>query len=197
MQLSSARSSLFLAFEHVNEQLRQRALGTFTKIRLVMVEKHEALQEALHDRENRLLKLLADSSDAIVVIDGQHRLLDANSRALALLGISRTNIEQFTIDAFLSSNNISHFERSGPPFFRGRECCGECQIRRLDGSRRKTKFSFQANFVPGRHVCRFRCVTFEKAEVEAQVDRVIAKIIAVHEQVLCEILDQPTTGRPN
>lgn len=186
MQLSSVRSSLFLAFEHVSEQLRQRVLGTFTKFRSLVVKKHEALQEALHDREDRLQKLLETSSDAIVVINGQHRLLEVNSRALALLGISRKNIEKFTIDAFLPSNNISNFERSGPPFFRGRECCGECQIRRLDGSPRKTAFSFQANFVPGWHVCRFRCVTFETSEVEARTGRLITTFIAAH---------QPTTGR--
>ena len=161
MQLSNVRSSLFLAFEDVGEQLRQR-LGAFTKIRFALVKKQRALREALCKRQNRLLKLLASSFDAIVVIDGEHCILDANQRALILLGISRTNIDKFTIDAFLPDSHISHFIRSGAPFFRGRERCSECQIKRLDGGLRETKFSFQANFIPGRHLCIFRDVAFDK-----------------------------------
>jgi PAS domain S-box-containing protein len=176
MQFSSVRCSVFLAFEELAERLRQRLLTTIAKLRFVIIEKHRALQEALCERENRLLKLLATSFDAIVVIDGEHSILDANQRALTLLGISRTNIDKFTIDAFLPDDRVSHFIRSGPLYLRGRERGGECQIKRLDGGWRDTEFAFQANFIPGRHLCRFRDVAFDKTRVETRADGQMAKI---------------------
>ena len=176
MQFYSVRCSLFLAFEELAERLRQRLLITIAKVRFVVIEKHRALQEALYERENRLLKLLATSFDAIVVIDGDHSILDANQRALTLLGISRKNIDKFTIDAFLPDDRVSNFLRSGPPYLRGRERGGECQIKRLDGGWRVTEFSFQANVIPGRHLCRFRDVVLGKTKVEARTTEQMARI---------------------
>jgi len=175
MQLSSVGSTLFLAFEDVGKQLRQRLDG-LAKIRFAVEEKHRALQEALCERENRLLNLLGTSSDAIVVIDDGRSILDANQRALTLLGISRKNIDKFTMNAFLPDTHISQFIRSGPPFLRGRERRGECQIKRLDGGRRETEFSFQANFIPGRHLCRFREIGVDEPKVETPIAEQIANI---------------------
>jgi PAS domain-containing protein len=125
-------------------------------------KEHEKLQDALRYRENLLAKLLDDSSEAIVVTDDTHRLLAANLPALDLFGISKTNLKRFTIDAFLPYSSISSFERHGLPFIRGMERHGECMIRRLNGDVRLVEFSFQANFVPGRHLSKFHDVTLPK-----------------------------------
>lgn len=119
-------------------------------------QEHRRLLNALLERENHLTNLLADSLVAIVVMNDSHSFLAANQVALTLFGISDKNIGNFTIDAFLPWNQIPWFERSGPPLIRGRERWGECQIRRLDGSSKKVEFTFQANFVPGRHLSKFR-----------------------------------------
>jgi len=117
---------------------------------------HLRLQEALKERESRLAKLLSDSPEPVVVTDDAHRVVDANPAGLALFGVSKANIGQFTIDAFLTSNQTHFFERVGPPFIKGTTRLGECQIRRLDGKLQIVNFSFQPNFILGRHVSRFQ-----------------------------------------
>jgi PAS domain-containing protein len=117
---------------------------------------HRRLQEAVQERENRLTKLLADSSEPMIVTDNAHRVLDANSAGLALLGVSRANFRKFTIDAFLPSGQTHFFERSGPPLTRGSTRLGECEITRLDGKSQEMSFVFQPNFVLGRHLAKFQ-----------------------------------------
>jgi nitrogen-specific signal transduction histidine kinase len=123
------------------------------------MKEHRRWQEVLLERRGRVGHLLADSLEAVVVTNDKRRLLAANAPALALLGVSPKNLERFTIDAFLAAGELLQFERNGPFFLRGRERRGECEIRRLDGSRRVVEFTFQANFVPRRHLSRFRDVT--------------------------------------
>lgn len=124
-----------------------------------VAEKRQRIQEALGERENDLRKLLASSPDAIVVTKGDHRFVAANSRALDLFGISETNMRNFTMDAFLPDSQILHFDANGPPFLKRDEGHGKCTIRRLDGSVRFAEYIFVANFVPLRHLSRFRDVT--------------------------------------
>ena len=116
---------------------------------------HWQLQEGLRQKEDCLLRLLADSSAPMVVTDDTHRLLAANPAALTLFGISQKNLRKFTIDAFLSRDQVPCFERPGPRF-RRMERLGECQIRPLNGKPKVVEFSFQANFLLGRHVSKFR-----------------------------------------
>ena len=142
------------------------------------VKKHQELHEAVRERENRLVGLLTSSFDAIVLTNDEHRILAANPPALALFGISQKNIGKFTIDAFLPIERIRDFERSGPPFLRGKERGGECQIRRLDGRQRVAEFSFQANFVPGRHLVKFHDVTPAKAPADQRIDSGLSEILA-------------------
>jgi len=106
------------------------------------------------EREHYLWGLLKDSSEPIVVTDDEHRLLAANPPALTLFGISETNLNNFSIDAFLRPDQVRCFEREGPPFKRV-ERLGECQIRPLNGKPKVVAFSFQENFLLGRHLSKF------------------------------------------
>ena len=106
-------------------------------------------------RENDLQQLLSSSQDAVVVTSVDHRFVAANPRALSLFGISERNMKMFTIDAFLSRRQIPLFDEIGASFTSGKERCGECKIRRLDGSSGVAEYIFVANYVPFLHVCRF------------------------------------------
>ena len=106
-------------------------------------------------RENDLQQLLSSSQDAVVVTSVDHRFVAANPRALSLFGISERNMKMFTIDAFLSRRQIPLFDEIGASFTSGKERCGECEIRRLDGSSGVAEYIFVANYVPFLHVCRF------------------------------------------
>jgi len=109
------------------------------------------------ERENHLLRLLKDSPEPIVVTDDEHRLLAANRAALTLFGISQTNLKNFSIDAFLRPDQVHCFQREGSPSRRA-ERLGECQIRPLNGKPKVVAFSFQENFLLGRHLSRFHDV---------------------------------------
>jgi PAS domain S-box-containing protein len=122
---------------------------------------HWRLQETLREKEHHLAQLLADSAEPTIVTDDSHRVLAANPAALALFGVSMANIRKFTIDAFLPYSQVHCFERTGPPFVRGTEKLGECVIRRLDGRSKVVEYTFQANFVLGRHLSRFRDSSFQ------------------------------------
>jgi len=134
----------------------QLAHRTVTELAYRVKRGHWRLQEAFREQENNLTKLLADSIDPIVVTDDSHRVLAANPAALDLLGVSRANICKFTIDAFLPHDQVHCFERAGPPFIKCTEKLGECIIIRLDGRSKVMEYTFQANFVLGRHLSKFR-----------------------------------------
>jgi PAS domain S-box-containing protein len=177
MHISKVRSQLSLAFEYANVNL-QRMQDAIARFRRMAAKKHQELHEAVRERENRLMGLLTSSFDAIVLTNDEHCILAANPAALTLFGISEKNIGKFTIDAFLPIERIRDFERSGPPFLRGKERGGECQIRRLDGRQRLAEFSFQANFVPGRHLVKFHDITPSKAPADQRIDSGLSEILA-------------------
>jgi len=158
---TKVRSGLDTTFEYVNACLglaREKMVKFGSRAR----KERERLQEMLREREDLLAKLLADPSEAIVLTDDFHRLLIANQAALALFGVSKKNINRFTIDAFLPYSQILHFQQKGFPFIRGTVRRGKCEIRRLDGSLRIVEFSFQAHFALGRHLAKFRDVTSQR-----------------------------------
>src|SRR5580704_6017347 len=161
MQITRFTSGLFIALEQMTAYLH-RAQNTLTRLGRSFAEKPQRIQEELRERENALRKLLANSPDAIVVTNGDHRFVAANPNALDLFGISRTNMKKFTIDAFLRNGHILDFDAGGPPFLRRKERHGKCEIRRMDGSLRVAEYSFVANFVPLRHFYRFHNLTSQR-----------------------------------
>jgi PAS domain-containing protein len=152
-KITKSRSQLFAAWEKLKVYLRQ-SLHALAGLGRKVVEKPRRLQKALRTKENNLRKLLANSLDPIVVMDVGRRLVAANPKALDLFGVSETNLKKFTIDAFLSGNEVL-FSGNGSPFKGRVEKHGECKIRRLDGSARVAEYVFVANFAPYQHLCRF------------------------------------------
>ena len=156
-KIAKCRSQLFAAPERVTAHLRQ-AQNTLGRLGRSVVEKPRRLQKVLRSRENNLRKLLAGSLDAIVMMDVDRRFVAANPKALDLFGVSEANMKKFAIDAFLSRRETLYFNGNGSPFKGREERHGECMIRRLDGGLRVAEYIFVANFVPYRHLCRFRNV---------------------------------------
>ena len=156
-KIAKYRSQLFATPEHVTLHLRQ-AQNTLTRLGRRVADKPRRLRKTLRTRENDLRKLLASALDAVVVTDVGHRFVAANPKALDLFGVSEANLRNFTIDAFLPRDQILYFEGNGSPFIGREERHGECKIRRMDGTLRAAEYSFVANFVPRRHLCRFHNV---------------------------------------
>ena len=150
-------SHLFAGLAQLSRRL-QRGQDTLRRLGRSFIDQPRRLQKTLQSRENELRELLVSSLDAIVVTNANHSLVAANSKALDLFGVTRTNMRQFTIDAFLSHSQIQRFDGRRLPFARRETGCGKCEIRRLDGSLRVAEYGFVANFTPFRHLCRFRNV---------------------------------------
>ena len=155
MEITKFSSQLFVALEQVTVYLR-RAKNSFMRLGASVADTGRRLQEELRAREDDLLKLVASSPDAIVVTNVDRRFVAANPKALELFGVSQRNMRQFTIDAFLVDDHSRYFDGNGLPFVRREVRHGECRIRRLDGSLRLAEYYFVANFIPYRHMCRFR-----------------------------------------
>ena len=145
MYAARLKSELFIAFEEVTAFTR-RTLNMFRG------------ERARHDSEISLQLLLTSSPDPIVLIDGAHRFVDANTKALDLFGISKTNVMKFTLDTFISYKVIAKCDRYRSAFVKRPEKHGKCEIRRLDGSLRSAEYIYIPNFVRFRHLLRFRSV---------------------------------------
>jgi PAS domain S-box-containing protein len=146
-------SSQFVASKEVTVHLRQ-ALNTLTERGKNVLEKTQRLQEARRARVNDLRKLLANSLDAIVVTNGDGRLVYANPKALDLFGVSELNMRNFTIDTFLSHCQILEL-RLKWFVIRRDERYGKCKISRLDGSLRVAQYILVANVIPRRYLYIF------------------------------------------
>lgn len=110
-------------------------------------------------------ELLASSLDAIVVAGADHSLIAANLKARELFGISERNIRKFNIDAFLPPGQIPDLAENSRSLIRRKEKHGVCEIRRLDGGVRVAEYILVANFLPLRHVCRFRNIVAVSADL--------------------------------
>ena len=149
------RSQLFVALAQLTLRLK-RGRYTLARLRRRVADKPRRLQKVLQSRNDEFRGLLASCVDAIVVTNSDRSLVAANSKALDLLGVTQTNMKQFTIDVFLSHSQIQQFDGQRLLFTRRRTRRGKCEIRRLDGSLRVVEYSFVANFTPFRNLCRFR-----------------------------------------
>ena len=154
-KIIKSSSELCITLEQGTVRLR-RAVNTLARLGRSATGKTQRLREALLARENDLRALLASSVDAIVVTDVDGRFVEANPKASDLFGVSETNLKKFTVDVFLSRRQILYLEGNGSSFIRRKEGSGECKIRRLDGKLRLAEYIFVANFVPFRHLYRFR-----------------------------------------
>jgi PAS domain S-box-containing protein len=176
MDAARLKSELFIASEEVTafmrralsmcraraNQLRKplrQGYGAIARLGRRIARKPRGLQETVRTRENGLQLLLTSSLDPIVVITAQHLFVDANMKALDLFGISRTNMMKFTIDTFLSYKTIAKCDRYRSAFIKRAEKHGKCEIRRLDGSLRRAEYIYIPNFVPFRHLFKFRNVS--------------------------------------
>lgn len=154
--LASLRRGAVIALKKVTVHF-QRAQKTLTRLGRSVIDRPRRLQEARRTSENDLRKLLANSLDAIVVTDGDHRLVYANPKALDLFGISESNMRKFTTDAFLSHCQNLELRRKWFAIRRN-ERYGKCEITRLDGSLRVAEYIFVANFIARQDLYNFQTV---------------------------------------
>jgi len=154
------KSQAFIALEQLIVALKEmtmhlhRALKTLTRLGRSDIDKPRKLQTRRR-KEDDLRKLLLETFDyAIVVTNGDRRLVYANPKALDLFGVSELNVRKFSIDTFLSHCHILELRRKWFLIRRG-ERYGKCEISRLDGSSRVAEYVLVADVIPRLHLYRF------------------------------------------
>lgn len=154
------KSQAFIALEQLLVALKEmtmhlhRALKTLNRLGRSDIDKPRKLQTRRR-KEDDLRKLLRETFDyAIVVTNGDRRLVYANPKALDLFGVSELNVRKFSIDTFLSHCHILELRRKWF-LIRRDERYGKCKISRLDGSLRVAEYVLVANIIPRLHLYGF------------------------------------------
>src|SRR5882672_5143853 len=136
-QPSIAFEQLFVALKEMTVHLH-RALETLTRLGRSDISRPLSLL-ARRKKEDDLKLSLETFDYAIVVTNGDRRLVYANPKALDLFGVSELNVWKFSIDAFLSHCHILELRRKWF-LIRRDERYGKCKISRLDGSLRVAEY---------------------------------------------------------
>src|SRR5580698_7809644 len=136
-------SELKAAHENLETQIQHRTLQLNEvnhKLTAELVDRMKT-EEALRASETQLRALFDSSLDAIVVLDDSRRILDANPSALALFGITRDALREFTLDHFVAPASKDQFLHDWPLVTAKTEHWGELELARADGTMRLAQFS--------------------------------------------------------
>ena len=121
-------------------------------------------EEALRHSEATVRAIFENSVDAIAIIDRGAALMEANSAAAALLGLSRDQLVQTRLLDFGDEELENEWNR----FQNSRQAWGRFWVRRDDGTQRLVDCSFNAGILPERHLVVLRDVT-EQQNLEDQL----------------------------
>jgi two-component system, cell cycle sensor histidine kinase and response regulator CckA len=121
-------------------------------------------EEALRQSEATVRAIFENSLDGIVITEDRGICMEANSAAASLVGLSR---EEF-IGASLFKFAVEGIEAEWRGFRETGSGRARFWIRRHDGVKRLVDCCFNANIMPGRHLCVLRDIT-EQQSLEEQL----------------------------
>jgi PAS domain S-box-containing protein len=112
-------------------------------------------------QSEQLLRLIFEGTlDAMLLVDGTGRYVEANPAACELYGLPREQLIGKRIEHFTSPSFDAASARQR--FLQADELRGELQLVRPDGTRREVEFNSRANIVPGMHLTVLRDITERK-----------------------------------
>ena len=120
--------------------------------------------------EDKWRAIFAHSLDAVLILDDERRLTDANPAACELLGVPLTQLIGATISDYLQPAprpDLPDTTQRWLTFLRDGRDAKECVVQRPDGEVRYAAVHSRANFLPGYHLCTARDITEQKFTEEA------------------------------
>lgn len=171
-------SELKAAHENLEAQIHQRTLELNQANRQLtsdLVERRKT-EDALRKSETQLRALFDNSLDAILVLDDDRRFVDANPSALALFGISKEVLSDFTLEKVVPRTQLATVSADWNLLLKDGEQWGERDLVRPDGGVRTVQFSAKANFVEGRHLFSFRDIT-RRREAEESLSQLSQRLL--------------------
>jgi signal transduction histidine kinase/CheY-like chemotaxis protein len=121
---------------------------------------------AWRERDRQFRAVFDNALDALLVVDDQRRLVDANPAARTLLNVSRHVLPVAALETFLDPGSAAWIVERWSGILESREHKGELTV----GGKSTVEFSFTAGVMPGRHLFIWRDVS-ERRELEAQLQQ--------------------------
>lgn len=136
-----------------------------------------AVHVATEDLERQRLAIFTETRDAMVIVDGDRRIFDANPAACELLGVSREALLPHRLDDFFGGETPAEVDEIWRTFLAAKRLDGEFPLRRHDGTSRMVEIRAIADFVPGRHLAVARDIT-ERIRMQQETERAGAEALA-------------------
>ena len=125
-------------------------------------------ETVFREHEQKLRAIFESALDAILVLDDERTIVDANPAACELFGRSRRDLVGGRIDAFLPEDQLPTVEQDWDEVRADAATLSDRVIVRRDGSTRQVEGAVRPNFLPGLHAAFIRDVT-ERKRLEADL----------------------------
>jgi diguanylate cyclase (GGDEF)-like protein/PAS domain S-box-containing protein len=135
-------------------------------------------REAL-ERSGRLFEaVFVNAHDAMLILDDERRLINANPAAEVLLGRPAEELLKLRFDDVTPTTSLRHARGAWDEFLATGERCGEADLLRTDGALVATEYTLTPGFLPGRHIMVMRDIR-ERRRAEVQARRHTAQQEAI------------------
>jgi PAS domain S-box-containing protein len=124
---------------------------------------------ALRERDREFRAVFDHALDALILVNHDRQLLDANPAACGLLDVSRETLSDYAIDRFLAPASAAEIATTWEALLAQGEHKGELALSAARGDR-TVEFSFTAGVVPGCHLFICRDVS-ERRRLEGQLQQ--------------------------
>jgi diguanylate cyclase (GGDEF)-like protein/PAS domain S-box-containing protein len=117
--------------------------------------------------------VFVNARDAMLIVDAERRLVDANPAAGELLAMPAHELTKLKVDDLMPEAWRLDARRSWDEFLAAGDRGGEIELVRADGALAPTEFTLASSFLPGRHLIVMRNIR-ERRAAEAAAKRHIA-----------------------
>jgi two-component system, NarL family, sensor kinase len=155
------RNELILLKDQLQRQVEAKTEELRKANRRLLLDLAERMKAevALRDSESQLRAMFENALDAMILLDNDRRILDANGSAQELFGYSLAELRMLRWDAMIPPDRVAGIDARWQTFLSGGAKRGEIDVRRASGSPRVVAFSSRAHIQPGRHLVTLRDVT--------------------------------------
>jgi PAS domain S-box-containing protein len=126
------------------------------------------IEAALLERDRQFRAVFENALDAIIIVDDERRLVDANPAASSLLGHSRDELLRLRVEDLFPTAYRETATSLWGRFIAEGEQHGEVSLLHADGSLRIADYRARASILPGRHLSVMRDIS-DRRRLEEQL----------------------------
>ena len=155
------RNELIQLKDQLEQQVREKTQELQDANRQLLSDLAERIKTelALRDSESQLRAVFENALDAMLLLDDNGRVLDANSSAQELFGHRLSELRSVRWDQLIPSPRDTEIAADWKSLIEEGTKRGEISVLRADASTRLVSFSSRANIQPGKHLLTLRDIT--------------------------------------